>query len=336
MSHPGRAHRRPAPAPLQDPSGSFAFSEESLLAREFVQVYPPARPEHGQLYPPATHLASGADHVVVLAEDEGGAHTVFTCGSGDQGQLGRVPPNKCSRDGNFRLAAASAPSAEFLEKLQGRRTSLAAVQTLLKFHPVSSRKLWGSKRLTGVFAGGWSTAVVDEAGRVFAWGLNNYGQLGQPSSSKRTIEYAPKRSKLFAEQIESLAFGQHHALALTAANKVMAVGRGDTGQLGVLENGAPKAEASAPCFVDALAGQTVTKIGAGGTCSFAIADDGRGFSWGFGENLQLAADNEDDRAEPETIDGQQIAGKPEAQIPARGLVQIDAGGQHTVAIGIPR
>ena len=32
-------------------------------------------------------------------------------------------------------------------------------------------------QLVSIFAGGWSTGVVDEKGEVYAWGLNNYGQV---------------------------------------------------------------------------------------------------------------------------------------------------------------
>ena len=34
-------------------------------------------------------------------------------------------------------------------------------------------------QLVSLFAGGWSTGVVDASGTVYAWGLNNYGQVSE-------------------------------------------------------------------------------------------------------------------------------------------------------------
>jgi len=57
-------------------------------------------------------------------------------------------------------------------------------EVLLQPHPV--KRLKRSKGisihtpLVDVACGHWATYAVDEAGHVWAWGLNNYGQLAMP------------------------------------------------------------------------------------------------------------------------------------------------------------
>jgi alpha-tubulin suppressor-like RCC1 family protein len=86
---------------FRDPSGSFGFSDTVLEAKHFLQVYPsPTEEANGtDGFAPAIQIASGVDHVVILTEDpKSKKTTVLTCGSADQGQLGRIGANKCARD----------------------------------------------------------------------------------------------------------------------------------------------------------------------------------------------------------------------------------------------
>ncbi len=57
-------------------------------------------------------------------------------------------------------------------------------EVLLQPHPVKrlkrSRGISIHTPLVDVACGHWATYAVDEGGHVWAWGLNNYGQLGMP------------------------------------------------------------------------------------------------------------------------------------------------------------
>jgi regulator of chromosome condensation len=44
--------------------------------------------------------------------------------------------------------------------------------------PINFRTSRKSSRFSGVFTGGYCGFVVQEGGDVYAFGLNNYGQLG--------------------------------------------------------------------------------------------------------------------------------------------------------------
>ena len=57
-------------------------------------------------------------------------------------------------------------------------------ETLLKPHPVKrvkrARGVSVHTSIVDIACGSYATYAVDEEGNVWAWGLNNYGQLGMP------------------------------------------------------------------------------------------------------------------------------------------------------------
>ncbi|MFA7561662.1 MAG: InlB B-repeat-containing protein [Candidatus Izemoplasmatales bacterium] len=79
-----------------------------------------------------------------------------------------------------------------------------------------------------------NTMVLTSTGRVFAWGNNAYGQLGNESPYVGTFpaEITEYFSLDSTDKIEFLSMGMHHALALTDDNKIFSWGRNDYGQLG--------------------------------------------------------------------------------------------------------
>lgn len=311
---------------FRDNSGALAFSDSEIMAKKFTQVYPPVEREKGVAYPPAVAIASGSDHVILLAKDLAtNKSMVFTYGTGEQGQLGRLSETKINRDSTHRGVPNVERSEEFLASVTKRKTTLPALQTLLKFHPVDDA-LWKKKNLVGVGACSYSSFVYDDAGKVYSWGLNNYAQLGHgPRKSKNsTTEFAPKVAKAFKQKIAQLAGGQHFTIALTDTGDVLTVGRGDTGQLGVLEeDGKPKSETDVPVTVTGFEGK-VTKVSAGSAVSFAISDSGKAYAWGFGENLQLSTGIEEDSPTPTVVCG--------SQVDERKVRTISGGGQHTAVI----
>jgi hypothetical protein len=50
----------------------------------------------------------------------------------------------------------------------------------------------------------------------------------------------------------------------------------------------------------------VVAVGAGSSTSYAVTEDGEGYAWGFGENLQLTNGEERDEVTPFHICGKQV------------------------------
>lgn len=79
-------------------------------------------------------------------------------------------------------------------------------------------------------------------GSVWAWGRNAEGQLGDGSGSAQSIPIAvplPPNT-----QIEQIAAGAHHSIALTRDGDVLVWGENEQGQLGSTEGGSQKAPLS--------------------------------------------------------------------------------------------
>jgi regulator of chromosome condensation len=71
--------------------------------------------------------------------------------------------------------------------------------------------------MTDVAAGTYSSFAVSADGRVEAWGLNNYGQLGMPATT--SAHHTPNVVSALADHsIAAVAGGQHHTLAVTAVS----------------------------------------------------------------------------------------------------------------------
>lgn len=78
--------------------------------------------------------------------------------------------------------------------------------------------------------------AIDKAGKVYAWGLSNFGQTGLPGGAGEddSLVLKPKVvQKLEGWEIEDVQGGTHHSVALTGEGEVLVWGRCDDGQMGV-------------------------------------------------------------------------------------------------------
>lgn len=239
---------------------------------------------------PIVKIASGENHLVLLTENG----TVYTCGNGEQGQLGR-----CSE----RTSVRNANSEIFLK----------ATLIHLKFRKINFDDIFASN------CGSFCKVAGSE--EVYVFGLNNYGQLG---IKHQGVQHFAVKSKVFSSnnfKLKSICGGIHHTLALDTEGRCYAIGRHDYGRLGLGENAKDATELEE---IPALKGKNVVQIAAGLCCSFAVTDKGELFSWGMGTSGQLASGSTDDILEPTLVKGKQLENK--------SVIKVSSGGQHTVAL----
>ena len=124
--------------------------------------------------------------------------------------------------------------------------------------------------------------ALNASGKLFAWGIDNRGQLGD--GGHRTGSTVPVRVHLPSGMtVTFVASGSEHSLALTSTGRVLAWGDNDFGQLGdgtTTERDTP-VRITMPSSV-----KKVTKLIGGGVFSLALTSTGRLLSWGsnvFGE-----------------------------------------------------
>jgi len=161
---------------------------------------------------------------------------------------------------------------------------------------------------------------------LFAFGLNNYGQLGIGQDLELDESCTQEPTEVVMEDedevIVTAAGGEHHSLLLTQSGKVYAFGRGDSSQTGFTDK--------EPCFYPKklIDDYFINEINCGSAFSLALArNDGTGNNllvWGFGEQGQLGNQGVDVE-EPE-----------EVSFKGRVLLCAEGGGQHTVMLILPK
>lgn len=242
---------------------------------------------------PVVKIASGNDHTAALTKNG----NIFTWGCAEQGQLGRIMGCFTSRGGRRGLQYILNP-----KQVRDRRKGL---------------------KFKDIFCGSYSTFAVAQDGSVFAWGLNNYGQLG--TGDVETL-YAPVKVDSLTslcDKCVQIASGQHHTIVLDEAGKVYAMGRAEYGRLGLGEDAK---ETSLPVKITALESNPIQDIACGEAVSFAVSCNGDLYSWGFGSCLQLGTGEDEDEFLPTKLEGKNL------QSELHKVLGISAGGQHTAIL----
>ncbi|BDR54308.1 hypothetical protein KIMH_04190 [Bombiscardovia apis] len=128
----------------------------------------------------------------------------------------------------------------------------------------------------GEFGRGYSLAI-DSSGAVYAWGDNQFGQLGDGSLQSPT---RPKQIYYLPHNITQVSAGYGHSLALTSDNYVYAWGSNINGELGPIINvGTDPTARPHPLAANAIPG-TITQICAGSSRSIALNDAHQAYTWG--------------------------------------------------------
>ena len=155
-------------------------------------------------------------------------------------------------------------------------------------------KTLSGKGVSYVECGGYHTAALSEAGRLWMWGRGDVNQIGIDPGRLTVDEfgcYAPfpieiDDLKSKRRIIKGVACGEAHSLVLTSEGEVYACGWAEDGQLGLppslLTDGTMTPRL---CQIPALT--HVIKVAAGALFSAALTSTGAVLTWGNGEQGQL-------------------------------------------------
>ncbi|HEY1640477.1 MAG TPA: hypothetical protein VGG35_07310 [Streptosporangiaceae bacterium] len=116
--------------------------------------------------------------------------------------------------------------------------------------------------------------AVSASGRVYTWGYNASGELGDGTTTSRLT---PRRVRLPAGvQVKTARAGAEFALALTTGGRLLAWGYNGFGELGT----GSTTDRHEPAWVKLPKGVKITAISAGYDSSLALTSTGRVLSWG--------------------------------------------------------
>ncbi len=122
---------------------------------------------------------------------------------------------------------------------------------------------------------------MTSTGAVLAWGLGDYGQLGNGGTGSSDV---PVNVSLpTGTKVTAVATGALHSLALTSTGGVLAWGYNPDHELG----DGSTANSDVPVKVNLPAGTKVTAIAAGGYDSLALTASGTVFAWGYNKDGEL-------------------------------------------------
>ena len=182
----------------------------------------------------------------------------------------------------------------------------------------------------------WSFIMaLDKNGTVYAWGYNDYGQLGNGTSDfsytnqPTPVQYPGKTGQpLQAKQISA---GSWSALAIDTTDTVWAWGWNDRGQLG---NGSTADRQYSPVRVQDPTGTNqgfqASQICTGTNHTLAIDKEGTAWAWGDNGNGRLGNGTVKNARTPTQINGFLQQNNADAGFKA---ARISAGSQHSLAIG---
>ncbi|KAF1836196.1 RCC1/BLIP-II [Decorospora gaudefroyi] len=263
------------------------------------------RPVYIESMKKVTQIVCGTNHVFALDKDR----HVYAWGNGQQNQLGR--------------------------RVTERNLNQALQPNRIGFHDASIKR--HSQRIKSISSGDYHGLAIAEDGHVWGWGANNYcetGYIDNAGADDASVLQPKIVHSLEGKNVESLAGGSHHNIAITKDGQVLVWGRCDGSQSGISadqldaetdENKVLKNNGRAKILVQPTPIPNLKNI-VTGACgpdhTIVIDKDGKAYSWGFSANYQTGQGTDDDIDTPTMIDNTAVR--------ETKLIWAGCGGQYSV------
>ena len=184
------------------------------------------------------------------------------------------------------------------------------------------------KNIVQISAGILHTVAIDEEGRVYICGNNEYGQLGDGTTTNSVLPIciSDKENELKGKKIISISAGEGHTVAIDEEGKAYTWGFNYYGQLG---DGTTTNSVLPICISDKeneLKGKRIVDISAGYGHTVAIDEEGKVYTWGDNYCGQLGDGTTDDSYVPICISDK------ENKLKGKKTVNISANKNITVVI----
>jgi alpha-tubulin suppressor-like RCC1 family protein len=161
--------------------------------------------------------------------------------------------------------------------------------------PVPVKVVSGMGRIRKIAAGADFSAALDVNGKLWNWGFNSLGQLGDGSSTDRNI---PKAVSL--PPVKFIAWGYYHSLAVDVEGNLWGWGANDNGAMG---NGSVSTTPTrSPAQISRPPGMgVVAQIAASEYSSYVLDENGKIWAWGYNADGRLGDGTTSVRTSPVAI-----------------------------------
>jgi alpha-tubulin suppressor-like RCC1 family protein len=175
---------------------------------------------------------------------------------------------------------------------------------------------FGGEKIVAVSLGYYHSSAITETGKLYTWGYNYYGQLGDGTTTQRNT---PTLIDAFGgEKIVAVSLGQHHSSAITETGKLYTWGFNNYGQIG----DGTTTNISTPTLIDSFGGEKIVSVSLGTYHTSAITETGKLYTWGYNYYGQLGDGTTTQRNTPTLIDA--FGGEK--------IVAVSLWGNHSSAI----
>jgi alpha-tubulin suppressor-like RCC1 family protein len=137
--------------------------------------------------------------------------------------------------------------------------------------------VFGGETITDISAGYSHAAVITSSGKLYTWGLNNNGQLGDGTQVSSSTPTEVPASNFGGETIASVQLGFVYSTAITSSGNLYTWGNNSYAQLGLGDRTHRYIPTAADTFFD---GENIVKLGLGKQSVIAISDTFELYRWG--------------------------------------------------------
>lgn len=249
-------------------------------------------------------ITTGLDHNIALCSDGtlvSWGYNNFNGSLGNNSLINSPTPVEVDRTGALNGKSVVAISAGVLHTLAlcsdgtvacwgaggfGQLGNDAITNALVPVLPETTGVLAG-KSVIAIAAGRVHSMVLCSDGTLVAWGNNDFGQLGDGTTTTRRVPVTVSMTGALAgKTVVAISAGGFHSHALCSDGSIASWGDNGYGELGNNST----TSSSLPVAVDrtgVLAGKTVTSLSTGDEYALAHCSDGTVAAWGYNGFRQL-------------------------------------------------
>lgn len=188
------------------------------------------------------------------------------------------------------------------------------------------------EKIAYIALGSWHTAVLTSSGRLFMFGLNNYGQLGDGTTTNRFIptEITNRFSLSSSEKINEVVLSSHNSASISSSGKIFMWGHNQHGQIGDGTTTQRLIPTNITYRFPLLASDFIISVSMRASTVGALSSSGRMFMWGYNGNGQIGDNTTTQRHIPTEITSRFTLS------PTDKINQISIGDGHSSALTYER